>query len=341
MKTVLKLLLLAAAFTVSATAQTGLVASHAPSKSVASAASTAADLQKVVVARVNGVSISQRDLQEQMQRLFPYYSMHGGNVPEKYQSEIHDRALQQLVDDELMYEAAKQQGMTVSAATMASVLKQARSRFPTSAAYGEYAKAQYGSVQDFERRIRRAVLIAKYQDREIADKAKFSDAKLREIYSQHKEAFVRPESVWLQTISVSVPNNPSPEQIKMAEKRIAEVLPKAKAAKNHDEFGLLAEKYSEDDYRVMLGDHKWVHLVGLPEPLAKAAAAMKPGSVSDVIKTPDSLVILRVNEKKAQKQMEFAEIAPSLRKQLEDSARKDRWTKLRDQLRKKAKVEVL
>ncbi|MFI5113165.1 MAG: SurA N-terminal domain-containing protein [Terriglobales bacterium] len=341
MKTVCKLLLFAAAFTGSVAAQTGLVASHSPSKSVAPPASSAADLQKQVVARVNGVGITQRDLQEQMQRLFPYYSMHGGNVPEKYQSEIRDKALQQLIDDELMYEAAKQQGITVSAATMASVLKQARSRFPTSAAYGEYAKAQYGSVQDFERRIRRAVLIAKYQDREIAEKSKFSDAKLREIYSQNKKAFVRPESVWLQTISVSVPNNPSPKQREMAEARIAEALPKAKAARNHDEFGLLAEKYSEDDYRVVLGDHKWVHLVGLPEPLAKAAAEMKPGSVSDVVKTPNALVILRVNEIRQQKQMEFAEIAPSLRKQLEDSARKDRWTQLRDQLRKKAKVEVL
>jgi PPIC-type PPIASE domain/SurA-like N-terminal domain len=341
MKTVCTLLLLAAAFTASVAAQAGPVASHPPSlQSVAPPASTAADPQKVV-ARVNGVSISERDLQEQMQRLFPYYSMHGGKVPEKYRAEIHDKALQDLIDDELMYEAAKREGITVSAATMASVLKQAHSRFPSSAAYGEYAKAQYGSVPEFERRVRRAIVIAKYQDREILDKSKFSDAKLREIYDKNKKAFVRPESVWLQTISVSVPNNPSPEQGKMAEARMAEVLPKAKAARTHDEFGLLAEKYSEDDYRVVLGDHKWVHLVSLPEPLAKAAAEMKPGSVSDVITTPNSLVILRVNERQPQKQMEFAEVAPMLRKQLEDSARKDRWTQVRSQLRKNAKVEVL
>jgi parvulin-like peptidyl-prolyl isomerase len=339
MKTVCKLLLVSVSLSVGLYGQTGPVASHAPSPaSVSRPASVAAGK---VVARVNGITVTQRDLQEQMERLFPYYSIHGGNVPEKYQSEIHDKALQQIIDDELMYQAAQKGGMTVTPATMADVLKQARSRFPSSAAYSGYAKAQYGSVQAFEKRIRRAVLIAKYQDREVVEKSKFSDAKLREIYDSNKKRFVRPESVWLQTISVNVPNNPSREQTRMAAERMAEALPKAKAAKNHDDFGLLAEKYSEDDYRVMLGDHKWVHLVSLPEPLAKAAAAMKPGSVSDIISTPGSLVILRINEKRSEKLMEFTEVAPMLRQQLEDSGRKERAAQLRTQLRKNAKIEVL
>jgi parvulin-like peptidyl-prolyl isomerase len=320
--------------------QMGPVASHTPTVVNPAPAGTLSDL-KQPVARVNGIAITQRDLQEQMQRLFPYYSMHGGKVPEKYQAEVHDKALQQLIDEELIYQRASKSGVTVGPATMAKLLREAHGRFPSQAAYADYAKSQYGSVQAFEKRIRRAVIIAKYQDTEIVQKSKVSDTKLRSIYEGNKKRFVRPESVWLQTISVNVPENASAEQLKMAETRMKEVLPLAKTAKNHDEFGLLAEKYSEDDYRVMLGDHKWVHLVGMPEAMAQVADGMKAGETSGVVKVPGAWVILRVNDKRPEKLMEFSEVAPQLRKEIESSAQKDRWEKLRAQLYKDAKIEML
>jgi len=164
--------------------------------------------------------------------------------------------------------------------------------------------------------------------------------KLRAIYDDNKKRFVRPESVWLQTISVNVPENPSPEQLKMIENRINEALPKAKAAKNMNDFGLLAETYSEDDYRVVMGDRKWLHLVALPAPLAEAAGALQSGETSDVVKVPGAWVILRVNGKRPEKQMAFSEVAPELRQQLESSAQQNRWTALRAQLHKDANIEI-
>jgi parvulin-like peptidyl-prolyl isomerase len=340
MKTFCKLLVLCAILTVTLMAQMAPVPSHAPTAAApANPDASAPDPQKVV-ARVNGVSILGRDLQEQMQRLFPYYSIHGGKVPDKYMTEIHDKAVQQLIDDELIYQAAKKKGMAVPPATMAKMLREAHKRFGSQKEYAAYAKAQYGSVEAFEKRIGRAVLIALYQDREIVQKCKISDEKLRTIYDDNKKKFVRPESVWLQTISVNVPENPSPEQLKLIESRIDEALPKAKAAKNLNEFGQVAETYSEDEYRVELGDRKWVHLVGMPPPMAKAAGALKAGETSDVVKLPDAWVILRVNEKRPEKQMEFSEVAGQLRQELESGTQKDRWTKLREQLRKEATIEI-
>ncbi|MGO9305530.1 MAG: peptidyl-prolyl cis-trans isomerase [Candidatus Korobacteraceae bacterium] len=336
------LLILCTLSTVTIWGQDMPVPSHPPTSGsqVAPAVTPPPDLQKVV-ARVNGVNITQRDLREQMQRLFPYYAIHGGTVPEKYHAEIRDKAMQQLIDEELIYQAAKKLGMTVPPATMTRMLADARKHFPTQRQYAAYVTAQYGSVAAFEGRIRRGVLIARYQDREIVQKSKVSEAALHKIYDDNKNRFVRPESVSMQTISVNVPENPSPDQLKMIESRINEVLPKAKAAKNQNEFGLLAEKYSEDDYRVMLGDRKWVHLVSLPPAMAKAAAALKPGETSDVLKVPGAWVIIRENDKRPEKQMEFNEVEADVRKQLETSAQQNRWETLRGGLRKNAKIEIL
>jgi parvulin-like peptidyl-prolyl isomerase len=343
MKTIFGALMLLGLGVVSLAAQQGLVASHAPDSGLAKAqvASPApVDLSRVVT-RVNGVGITERDVAEQSMQLFPYYAIHGGKVPDKYQAEIRQKAIQQLIDDELIYQAAKRHGSVIPPATMQDVMRQARRRFPTRKEYEEYAKAQYGSVENFERRIRRAVLIADYRHREIDLKAKFSDAQLRDIYAKNKKSFLRPESVWLQTITVNLPANPSAEQRELVRKRIAEIMTQVKATKSYEDFGMLAEKVSEDEYRVMMGDHKWVHLVGLPAELSQAIAPLQPGQTSGIVDSPGGLVILRVNERRPQKQMEYSEVRDQLRQQVENGARQQRAEQLRQELRKGARIESL
>lgn len=320
-----------------------LVPSHtptAPATASAAAPSAPVDLKKIA-ARVNGVAISERDVREQMQRLFPYYSIHGGKVPEKYQGEIRQKAVDQLVTDELMFQQAKKDGMKIPAAEAQDVLRQARARFGSQAAYEEFGKEQYGSVQEFERRLRRATLIAEYQNKEIVTKSRVTNLRLHQLYDKNKKTFLRPESVWLQTITINLPSNPSDEQKKMAHKRIEEILPQARATKTFEQFGLLAEKVSEDDYRVMMGDRKWIHLVGLPPQIKSAVDSLQPGQVSGVIETAGALTILRVNERRQQKQMSFEDVKDKLRAQLEEATRQDRFQTLEKQLRKGARIEIL
>jgi parvulin-like peptidyl-prolyl isomerase len=323
-------------------AQQGPVASHAPDPALAKTQTVTPPPVSMsnVVARVNGASITERDVAEQSMRLFPYYSIHGGKVPDKYQAEIRAKAIQQLINDELMYQAAKRRGITVPPATMQDVLRQARGRFPSRKEYEEYAKAQYGSVENFERRIRRAVIIANYQHREIELKAKFTDAQVREVYEKNKKSFLRPESVWLQTITVNLPANPSAQQRELARERMADILKQVKATKNYQDFGLLAEKVSEDDYRVMMGDHKWVHLVALPEDVKQTLALLQPGQTSDVVESSAGLTIFRVNERRPQKQMEFSEVRDQLRQQMEEGARKARAEQLAQNMQKGARIEM-
>ncbi len=322
------------------------LASHAPVvppaavKTAPTVPATQTDPAKPV-ARVNGVVVVERDVREQMQRLFPYYSIHGGKVPEKYQGEIREKAIQQLITDELEYQQARKQGLAIPAATTAKVLAQARQRFASRAEYEAFGNATYGSVAEFERRIRRAIVIAQFQFNEIDQKSKVPDSKLLALYKEHTKSFLRPESVWLQTISVNLPPNPSEEQKKMVRKRIEEILPQARATKSYNEFGALAEKVSEDDYRVMMGDRKWLHLVGMPDVLANAIKPLAAGQVSGVVELPNALTVVRVNERRPQKQMSFAEVKDQLRKELEEATRKDRVQIVEKQVRNAAKIEML
>ena len=65
------------------------------------------------------------------------------------------------------------------------------------------------------------------------------------------------------------------------------------------------------------------------------------GQISGVIETAGSLTILRVNDRRPQKQMSFDEVKDKLRAQLEEATRQDRFQILEKQLRKGARIEVL
>ncbi len=76
--------------------------------------------------------------------------------------------------------------------------------------------------------------------------------------------------------------------------RSEQALRQAKATKTAEEFGLLAEKISDDDYRVMMGQHKPVPVDQLAPQVVKALLAMHPGDVSDVIQVEQAYTIVRL-----------------------------------------------
>jgi len=108
-------------------------------------------------------------------------------------------------------------------------------------------------------KVKRAILIDQILRTEVVGKASMTDAQLREFYAKNPERFKKPESVQMQTISVVIPDNATAQQKAQARQRAEGLLKQAKAAKDYEAFGILAEKNSDDDWRVMMGDHKSVH----------------------------------------------------------------------------------
>jgi parvulin-like peptidyl-prolyl isomerase len=103
---------------------------------------------------------------------------------------------------------------------------------------------------------------------------------------------------------------------------------------------VLAEKFSEDDWRVMMGDHKFVHRMNAPPELA-GAFSMKAGTTSNIIESPNGFVIIRLNKHTPQKQLTFAEVQSSIRASLEKERTKERSKLFYEGLRAKAKIEVM
>jgi parvulin-like peptidyl-prolyl isomerase len=137
------------------------------------------------------------------------------------------------------------------------------------------------------------------------------------------------------------PEKAKPKQLQEGRKRAEDALRQAKATKSYEEFGLLAEKISDDDYRVMMGDHKFVERERLAPAVVQALLPMQPGQVSDIIPVEQAYTIVRLNKHVLAGKMEFLEIKDKLKKELEAKKTDQIRAALGKKLRSKAKTEVL
>jgi parvulin-like peptidyl-prolyl isomerase len=244
--------------------------------------------------------------------------------------------------EELVYQEAERRKLTVPGARLSRAEADFRKQFSSESDFKLYLKTECkGSRQLLQQRIRRSLLIEKLLKLEVADKAKLSAAQVRDFYDKNPQRFQDGESFSIQTISIFCPPNADASKKQEVRKRAEDALRQAKAAKSYEEFGLLAEKISEDDYRVNMGLHKVVGRNELPPDVVKAALAMAPGEVSDLIQIDNAYSLFRLIAHVPAAKIKFEQIQGKLHNDLEKGKYERLRAGLDAQLRKTAKVEEL
>jgi parvulin-like peptidyl-prolyl isomerase len=321
----------------------GQVPSHAPTGATKQAAPIASPFQvsDKPVARVNGSVLTDRDLLREMLQIFPYARQHNG-FPKAEEAAIRQGALEMIIFEELVYQEAQRRKMTVPAQQLKQAEIDFKKQFDSAAEYQQFLKEEMGGSDGAVReRIKRSLLIEQVLKIEVEQKSAVSEAEVKAYYDKNSAKFQVPETFTFQTISILPPQNPNPDQVKEGQKRANEALKQAKATKSYQEFGLLAEKMSEDDFHVNMGDHKEVGKDKLPPQVVKALLAMKPGQVSDIIQIDQAYTIVRLNAHSPARKQSFAEVRNGLTSELQKNKYEGLRTALDKQLRERAKVEVL
>ena len=340
MKRTISVCLLVLAAGLSATAQE-MMPSHAPTN-VATQPVPSAQPTGRPVARVNGAVLTEADLKREEAAIFPYARQHNGEIPSELEPQIRSGAMKMIIFEELVYQDAKRQGRAVPDAKVNQGEVDFRAQFDTPEEYNALLQSEFhGSEKLLREKIRRSLTIEAYLKAEIDSKSTVTPAEVRAYYDKNPARFEYPESFTFQTISVIPPEKATPDQLKEAHKKAEDALRQAKATKTIDEFGLLAEKISEDDYRVMMGEHKPVSRDKLAPQVLKALLAMKPGDVSDLIQIDQAYTIVKLKEHTPAGKTKFE----GVKAQLEQELLKNKTNQLRAALDKRlkqgAKIEEL
>jgi peptidyl-prolyl cis-trans isomerase C len=324
------------------------VASHAPVvSSQATESLPAAQMQSAVVndkpvVRVNGTALTNRDLVREMFAIFPYGQQHNG-FPKSMEPEIRKGAMDMIIFEELVYQEALRRKMEIPETRLNQAQAEFKKKFPNPKVYQGYLRAEcQGSAQVLRQKIRRSLLIEAFLKNEVYSKSTVTAAQAKAYYDKNPNEYRHGESFSIQTISIIPPaNNPSPEVQKEAHKRAEDALRQAKLTKSYREFGLLAEKLSDDDWHVNMGDRKVMDADKLPPPVAEAARKMKPGDVSELMQFGTNYTLFRLNEHTPAGRAKFEDVKKELQSNLQKSKLNELRSEVGKRLRKNAKIELL
>ena len=293
------------------------------------------------VARVNGSTLTDADLVREEYAIFPYARQHNG-IPKELEPQVRDGALKMIIFEELVYQEALRRKMGIPAAKMQHAEADFRKQFATPDEFNAMLQTEFhGSQPLLEQKIRRSLLIEALLKAEVDDKSKVTPVELRAFYDKNPVRFQHPESFTFQTISILPPDKATADQLAEGRKRAADAFTQAKATKTAEEFGMLAEKISDDDFRVMMGQHKPMPVDQIAPPVLKAVRAMKPGDVSDLIQLEQAYTIMRLGEHTPAGEARFEDVKAQLQKELEQSKTNQIRAALDKKLRQNAKIEEL
>jgi parvulin-like peptidyl-prolyl isomerase len=344
-----RLLPICAVLAIAVFAASAQVASHAPTTVASAKPAQNSALAQVPplqvsdkpVARVNGAVLTDRDLLREMFSIFPYARQHNG-FPKAQEAAIRQGALEMIIFEELVYQEAERRKLTVSEAKLKQAAADFRTQFQSPDEYQQYLQTEmHGSEQQVRQMIKRSILIDQVLKTDVETKSAVTAAEVQAYYEKNAARFQQSESFNFQSISIVPPLKPTAEQAKNALKKAQDALQKAKATKTYQDFGLLAESVSEDDFRVNMGDHKLVGRDKLPPQIVKAFQGMQSGQVSGLIQIESAYTIVRLNAHNPARKQPLAEVKNDLKTELQ----KIKYEKLRSglakQLRAKSKIEIV
>jgi parvulin-like peptidyl-prolyl isomerase len=318
--------------------QSPLLSSHASAVSNPPSNTVSAPLKPAV--RVNGAILTEADVVREMYTVFPYASQHGG-FPKALEADIRKGAIEMIVFEELVYQEARRLKVPIALKQLNKAEAEFRQQLGSSA-YEQFLRTEcQGSKPVLREKIRRSLLIEKMIKTEVEQKSIITEIAAKAYYDKNPKQFEKPESLWIQTISIIPPQNGGADVDKEARRRAEETYKLALATKSYQDFGLLAEKMSDDDWHVNMGDRKFVEVSKLPSALVQAAAAMKPGEVSKLTQLGNAYTIFRLVEQTRTGRTPFAAVKAQLQSDLHKQKRVDLRAALNQKLRKNATVELL
>src|SRR5215469_2860534 len=274
---------------------------------------SAADVRVVeeIVAKVNGDIVTRGELAHNREMLEQQLRSEGATGA-RLQDEIKQRekdTLRDQIDQLLLVQRGKDLNVKVDGDVTRRLAEiQVQSKVTDPDQFHLWLQQQTGMpFEDFKQKMTNQLLTQKVISEEIGSRINIPEADLRKYYEEHKKDFVREEQVFLSQILISTEGK-TPEQAAAAQKKAADLVQRARKG---EKFSDLAKTNSDDPETAKNGGElpPYKRSEGLlRKEIADVVFAQKKGYVTDPIKVPQGLLILRVDEHYEAGQASFEEV---------------------------------
>ena len=291
------------------------------------------------VAKVNDKTITRRQLDEVMVNDMRMLQQRGTQLTPDQMLGYQRQVLGKLVDQELLVQTAAKTKVPDVDKKVEEQVAQIKASFPDPKMFEEQLKKVGRSEERLRADVRQMVTVQAFIEAEFASKVKIGDDQIKAFYDEHPDYFEKPAQIRASHILVSVPPDAT-EEAKKA-KRAAIDKARERVTTGKEDFAKVAAEMSDCPSKQKGGDLDFFGKGQMVAEFDKAAFALKPGEISDVVTTQFGYHVIKQTGAQAAEKRPLDAMKESIEKFLKKQQVDKQLGQFIEAQRKTAKVETL
>jgi peptidyl-prolyl cis-trans isomerase C len=302
-------------------------------KEAAVANAPAAAPPNVTIVRVNGAAIESVELRRAKKIL-----LRGQAVPAEQQAALDKQAVEQLISAELLYQAAAKQEVKDLDKQIDAKLAKGKAGFKDEQEFKKAIKDLEMDEKELRDYTRKDLLITSFVEAEFVSKIAVTEADSRSFYDKNQDKFKRDETVKASHILIGVDGKATAEEKTKAREKADKL---KKELSGGADFATLAKGNSTCPSSQQGGDLGFFGKGQMVPSFEKAALALKPGEVSDVVETQFGYHIIKLTDRKPAETTAYKDVKAKIEEFLKGQKVNEAIQKYLAETRKTAKIEIL
>ena len=227
--------------------------------------------------------------------------------------EIKKMLTDRLIQQELLYQQSRRNGVAVEAAAIEAQIAKMRDRFNSDTEFKQALAKIDITLPELRHQVERRLAVQRLLDREILDNVNITAEESKAFYDNNPNYFKQPDQVRARHILIKVDPEADEAELQKARQKIEAIEARLKAG---EDFAELAKELSEGPSAAKGGDLGFFDRQQMVKPFADAAFALKPGEISGVVQTRFGYHLIKVEERKPETKIPYQEVKDRLEQSL-------------------------
>ena len=245
-----------------------------------------------VAAVVNDGVVLRSELDEQLLLIVERLQAQGVEMPPA--DALREQVLERLILQEIQMQRADRAGIRINDENLNQALGDVAQRNGIALAQLPAAHAEQGiDYASYRENVPKEMTLQVLQQRDVIQRINVSPRELEQFLDKQKSRPSELNEYNLSHILIAVPSEATPAQFQEAEAKAKDV---SERARGGEDFSQLAVRYSNSQTALEGGSLGWRRGPEIPTLLADLVVGLRPGEISEPLRTPTGYHIVKLNE---------------------------------------------
>jgi peptidyl-prolyl cis-trans isomerase SurA len=304
-----------------------------------------AEVIEQVLVKVNGDIVTKTEFEQRQVaelRNRPELANVSPNSPElkKALAETTPQLILAAVDELLLVQRGRELGYAMNDEQFKQIVDNIKKQnnLEDQAKFDAALKAEGLTMADLRRNLEKSMLVSRVQQVDIMDKISVTDEEERAYYDAHKQEFTTPSDLTLREILIEVPTTDKGVNVAADDQARAKAEDIRKRALAGESFARLAAEFSAAPSKANGGLIGPISREEIAPSLQQMFDKLKPGDVTDVLRTQRGYQILKLENRTETKVRTFDDAKDDIARKVAEEKSRGEMVKYIDRLREQATI---